>query len=701
MADSIVETIIVKLGLDVSSYNPDADKAVKKTDKLTDSLGNTDKKAGVVGKTLTRVFASSAILIGIGKLVDQIAKLNDEVFFLEKNLGMSSQTIQSWQGAASAMGGSADGMTSSMKSLNMSINDFVVMGDTSMLPFMNALGVSMVDVNGKARDTDKVMLDLADSFSKMDREQAFSLASKMGLDEGTFNTLVQGREEMEKMIEYQKTMYKSSEAELRVSRDLQRNRALLGSQWQSMKTMLANALMPLFLKASEVLLGLFEYLQKHQQAVKIVFTSIATVITAFLIPALARATLAALAFIAPFAPFILVVGALGAAFGLLYDDYKTWAEGGKSLFNWGAFRDYIDNSTLSTDNLRNSFKNLAKEMISSTIPTLKGYADIVSMLLSGDFKGAGSKALEMYSQFGRNIGDFVDDMTGQKRGSLIDSASNLFNTANTVGGTSAGKSMTSSGSSTSGMLGSVSSKYEGKIGSANRDVDQNGNPAGWAYGKFQFNSAKGGLQKFFSDNPDIAKKFSGLKAGTTEFNNKWKELARNDPKGFEEAQNKSAENLWYNPARDAYAKAGFDLNDRGVQEAIFSSSIQHGGVVRNLLPLIKKQSGDISKLSAKDQVKAIYRGRTTYHARGKGRYDAELKDALALSGGADSAIASMQQGTMTAPRVSNSSTNKNTNVDVKIDNINVKTSADTLRDTSMAGIQAGANQLFMSIPASR
>ena len=220
MAENVVETILVKLGLDASSYSQDADKAVKKNEKLNKSIGETDKIVGTVGKTLGKFFSVIATATGIAKLIDDVQRLNDELYHLEKNLGMSSTTIKAWQGAAGAMGGSAEGMTSSMKSLNMAMNDFVVMGDTSMLPYMNALGVSMVGTNGKLKDTNDVMLDLADSFSKMDREQAFSIASKMGIDEGTFNTLVQGRKEMEKMIEYQKTMYQSSEAELQVSRDL-------------------------------------------------------------------------------------------------------------------------------------------------------------------------------------------------------------------------------------------------------------------------------------------------------------------------------------------------------------------------------------------------------------------------------------------------------------------------------------------------
>lgn len=427
MAENIVESIIVKLGLDGSQYNREAEKAKSNNDKLNKSVSETDKIVGNVTKTLARWFSVAATATGILKMVDQVQKLNDELYHLERNLGMSASTIKNWQGAAGAMGGSAQGMTESIKSLNMGMNDFVTMGDTTLLPFMNALGVGMVDAQGKLRKTDDVMLDLADSFSKMDREQAFSIASKMGIDEGTFNTLVQGRKEMEKMLEYQSKMYKSSEEELKASRQLAQNRALLGQHWESLKTMMANAIIPLFVKLSEVALGIFEYLQENQQAVQAVFKGISFVVGAILIPILAKATVAALAFIAPFAPFILVVGALGAAFGLLYDDYKTWAEGGKSLFDWGAFKKYIDDSTLSVDNLKNAFSNLGKDMLNNAIPTLKGYAEILDKLVSGNFKGAALQAWDMLKNYYSRAADFVDDLTGQEQGTLANAASNLIN----------------------------------------------------------------------------------------------------------------------------------------------------------------------------------------------------------------------------------------------------------------------------------
>ena len=741
MASNTVEQIFVELLLNAKGYNKEADDAVKKSEKLEKGLGNTEKQSvktnksfdglvGGLGKAVKGVAGLAAVIAagtGLLKLAEEARKANDELNFLSKNLGMSSGEVKAWQGAAAAMGGSAQGMAGDMKALNSSMNDFVMTGESSMLPMFNTLGVSMVDAQGKVRDTNEVLLDVADSFSKMDREQAALMGQKMGFDEGTVNTLLQGRDAMQEMVNYHKQMYTSNKQEMEASRKLSENQAKMSAHWDSMKLMMGNAIIPLLVKLSGIALKFFEFLQRHQKTVKAVFEGMAIFLGMLVVPLLGKALVAALLFMAPFLPFIATVGLLGAAFIALYQDYKVWAEGGESLFNWGAFSGYIDNAKFSTENLgkgflhligdydswsevaedgkswlklkgfidengvsltslRNGFVNLSADIIKYAIPTLKGYASIFGKLTSGDFKGAMAEAWEMEKNYVNNIKDFAnavweratgaaDIATGQPVGTL--SSTSIINNGKHSG------------------LGSVSAKYEGKIGSANRDVDQNGNPAGWAYGKFQFNSAKGGLQKFFSDNPSIAKQFSGLTPGSTAFNNKWKQLAKADPKGFEVAQNKSAENLWYNPARDAYEKAGFDMSNRGVQEAVFSSSIQHGGVVRNLLPLIKKQvGGDISKLSAEEQIKAIYKGRTAYHKRGAGRYSSEMQDALAISRGATQAQSTMPKNQIPASIAKPVTNNKSNNVEVNVNKIEVNTSSSTMTGTMADAIKGLENKFY-------
>ena len=440
MASNTVEQIFVELLLNAKGYNKDADEAVKKSEKLEKGLGGTEKQAAKTDKSianfttgfrkavkgvagLTAVIAAGT---GLLKLADEARKANDELNFLSKNLGMSSGEVKAWQGAAAAMGGSAQGMAGDMKGLNSSMNDFAMTGESSMLPMFNALGVRMVDAQGKVRGTNDVMLDLADSMSKMDREQAFLMGQKLGFDEGTINTLLQGRDAMQEMVDYHKQMYTSNKQELEASRKLSENQAKLGAHWDSMKLMMGNAIITLLVKLSNIALRFFEFLQRHQKTVKNVFEAMGIILGALVVPVLGKALVAALLFMAPFLPFIAVVGLLSAAFIALYDDYKVWAEGGKSLFNWGAFSGYIDNAKLSTENLgkgflhligdydswsqvaedgkswlklkgfidengvslktlRAGFIDLAGDIVKYAIPTLKGYAEILQKLVNGDF----------------------------------------------------------------------------------------------------------------------------------------------------------------------------------------------------------------------------------------------------------------------------------------------------------------------------
>ena len=493
MASNTVEQIFVELLLNAKGYSREADEAVRKNEKLEGGLKKTEKQSvatnksltslvGGIGKVIKGVAGLAAVVAagtGLLRIADEAKKANEELNILSQNLGMASRDVKAWQGAASAMGGSAKGMAGDMQSLNNSMNDFKMTGESSMLPMFNTLGVAMIDAQGKVRDTDKVMLDLADSMSKMNREEAVLMGKKLGLDDGTVNTLIQGRDAMQQMVDYHKQMYSSSKEELRASRQLSENQAKLGAHWDSMKLMIGNAIIPLLVKLSEVALRFFEFLQKHQKTVKNVFEGMAIVLGALVVPMLGKALIALTLFIAPFLPFIAVVGLLSAAFIALYDDYKTWAEGGQSLFNWGAFSGYIDNSTLSVGNLGkgflnlvtgysdwsklaedgkswlkmkgfidengvsiksliNGFQNLGSEIMREVIPTLQGYASIIKQIFEGNFSGAWSEAKEMGQEYWKRVKSFgsavydrvtdsVDVATGQEKGTLAAAAGGLVN----------------------------------------------------------------------------------------------------------------------------------------------------------------------------------------------------------------------------------------------------------------------------------
>ncbi|MBI0129966.1 phage tail tip lysozyme [Snodgrassella sp. W8124] len=387
MTTNIVEQMLVELMLDTSKFAAQADKAEKKNQALEKSLDKTEKASKQAGKAneelakkyhssieqiakmgqelakvtkeLTKFFGAIIGSTGLFKLANDAAHANMEVSKLSGQLGMATASITDWQNAAGAFGGSAQGMTASLTGIKQAMNGLVMFGDASMLPYFNALGVSVVDDAGKVRKLDDVMLDLADSFQKMPKEQAYTIGKKMGFDDGTINALISGRKELQEILDIQKRMYHSDGEAIARSRELTKQQAILSAHWQSMKQLVGDALTPILLTLIKVVNSFFEFLQRHEKVVKAVFQTAAIVIGTLLIPTLLSAGRALLGFVAPFAPAIAAVTALAGAFLLLYDDYDTWAKGGKSLFDWTAFANGIKNSKIMIDALGESFKKLS------------------------------------------------------------------------------------------------------------------------------------------------------------------------------------------------------------------------------------------------------------------------------------------------------------------------------------------------------
>ena len=451
---TVIDTLFMELGIDSSKFSREAKQAVSKLDDMTEAFEKAEAKTGKSGKGLDKhaekvkqnvkqaknlteamgkvakgAAALFALVTGsnaLDKLIREAAEANVQLDNLSRNIGMNRNQLQAWGGMAEMAGGSAEGMKGSLAGLSMGITRLTTMGDTSRVPFFNAFGVALLNADGKARDLDSIMLDLSDRFSKMDRVQAYNLAKSMGLDDGTINTLMLGRAEMEKMLEMQRNLYHSGEKEIAVSRELTRSRAYLNQQWDALKNMLADALAPHLLRLVKLVSSFADFLMRNENTMKHVFEGVAFVLGVVLIPVLWSAVTALYAFIAPFALAAAAVAALGAAFVLLYDDYKTWAEGGKSLFDWGAFTGYIRTSKVSVDSLNSAFAYLVTgykswaEAGNSAFNwfRLKGFIDENGVSLRSLANGFKSLANDIYQFFAPALSDVGEILTSLMNGNF-------------------------------------------------------------------------------------------------------------------------------------------------------------------------------------------------------------------------------------------------------------------------------------------
>lgn len=359
------ENIEKKLRAAIKGTGEASDEAGKKVDGMASKLGDSSKQltknqqafVALTGKAvafLGAIAGSNAIV----KFTAAISNANDQLGFMSKRLGMAARDIKGMDTAVAGLGGAGASAENTMKSLNQGIQEMVLMGNDALIPFFSALGVGVVDASGNVRKMNDVLLDMSDSLSKMDPQQAYAIASAMGIDDGMANALIQGRDAMQEMLDMQSKAYVSSQKDIAASRELSKAQAFLSAQWEGMKTMLANALIPVLLKMTKVVSGWMDYLARNERTVRNFFEGITIAITVLLLPALVRAGVAMLALISPILATAAVVAILAAGFALLYDDYKTWAEGGKSLFDWTAFDKYIKDTNVSVDSLAKGFSRL-------------------------------------------------------------------------------------------------------------------------------------------------------------------------------------------------------------------------------------------------------------------------------------------------------------------------------------------------------
>lgn len=480
---NIIDSLFLELGI-TGNFGKDAEKAISVTEDLKKTFGETEKATGKsekalkvidkelaksekqtkknvkqakdfgeaiksLGKTIGALGAIVAAGTGLDSFAKDAAKLNISLDNLAKNVGTSRNALSNWSGAAELAGGSADGMLGTVKNLSSGLARFAVMGDDSILKFFSALNIMPMEVSGKMKDVNDLLFEMADKFSAMDRVKGFTLAQSMGIDEDTFNMLARGRNEVQELLDQQSKLYRSRQKDVETSYKLTKSTNMINQQFQAMKLMIGNAAAPALLKISEIVEKFFNFLMEHEGLVQGFFIGLSGVLTAFLIPTLVKAAAAAVAFIAPFLPAILVVGGLAAAIGLLYDDYKTWAEGGDSLFKWGKFIKYFTDTEFSVENLKNAFadlvtgykswdeavaagkawfeqkgfikdgkvtveslatgfKNLAKDIYEDALPALRRFGEIIEALLEGDF----SKAIELVGLSADDVQKFAKDKGG-------------------------------------------------------------------------------------------------------------------------------------------------------------------------------------------------------------------------------------------------------------------------------------------------
>lgn len=411
MSADTIKDFLVSLGFDIDEAGANKFEAVLK---------------GVTANVLKLGTVVEGAALSIYGFTTQIASGLDNLYWAAQRTGASVAGIKALGYAASQTGGSAEAAKSSLESLSRFMRN-----NPGAEGFLNRLGIQTRDAQGNMRDTAAVFTSVGQQLSKMPYYRANQYAQMLGIDENTLMAMRRGlgsfNADYQSML--QKTGFNAERAAAQSNQFMTSMRGLTGLfgilrdkigsnlagglsgdidnlrknlldnfpkiEGTLTKTIkgilwLADAFGRMAYRVIQGAGEVIEWWKKLDAGSKQFLEILGAVLIAW------RLLNSAL-LMSP----IGMITSLVVGLGLLYDDYKTWKEGGKSLIDWGQWGSEIGSALKGLTDLKDSIKGVGIEIAKLLNINLKNWT------LKGDIEDL----TKQFGEFGKMmtmIGDLLN-----------------------------------------------------------------------------------------------------------------------------------------------------------------------------------------------------------------------------------------------------------------------------------------------------
>lgn len=270
---TIIDQLLVTLGLDAADFEKGADKANAAQKKLGDQAGSTAKDVELQEKKLAAAQAARAkelearakqIAQGVSKIRNEALALfaaftggKSLIGFVENtittaagldrmsaNLGMSAKDLSTWQLAAKNAGGTAEGMSAQLKQAAGDIAAYKLgQGLSPALTVSLRFGVTSADL----KDANSLLMAQADILKKMYADsptEAMEAAKLMGINEENFNLLKLGSVEVQKHRQAQAALAEQLAEASKPAEDLRKKMDALTNSFNASSVKILTTFMP-------------------------------------------------------------------------------------------------------------------------------------------------------------------------------------------------------------------------------------------------------------------------------------------------------------------------------------------------------------------------------------------------------------------------------------------------------------------------
>lgn len=200
---TVIEALVVELGLDLTKLTKDQQEALrqyKKTEEelkrrgaeverqTADALGNLQKMArGAAG-----LFAAFTAGRGIKDFVQDVVASNAALGRQAHVLDANAQKLYAWQKLVESVGGSADDLTGSVRSIAMEFERYKFTGQSAILPWLSSpifRGLRL-GTPGHMLPIDQILEQMSGRFRQMDPLDASFIAQQIGISPSLLNAML-------------------------------------------------------------------------------------------------------------------------------------------------------------------------------------------------------------------------------------------------------------------------------------------------------------------------------------------------------------------------------------------------------------------------------------------------------------------------------------------------------------------------------
>ena len=200
MAGTVIDSLIVTLGLNDADYKKGVAGATDANKKLRDDSAKTAKEvsepnkvvADSFGRIKTELLGLLAVAAGGTGLKDILAhviNLDASTGRLAYNIGIATSQLSAWGNMARNVGGDANATMNSILGISQAMTLQQMGMPQTSIAAMQGHGIRFTGQDGRPLDMSDILLQISDLFHKLTPQQDTALGSIFGLDQGTVNLL--------------------------------------------------------------------------------------------------------------------------------------------------------------------------------------------------------------------------------------------------------------------------------------------------------------------------------------------------------------------------------------------------------------------------------------------------------------------------------------------------------------------------------